>query len=114
VLLLAALEATLLRAGLTQVVRYHDLEGGEVVDFATPDTQQYLSVAVQPAEAGVRLMHIEFGSEDWPDLVTTAIDEAIRQVAYELVEPLLGEGSDARLRARRYLAGLLTEDELGA
>jgi hypothetical protein len=84
-----------------------------VADFATPDTGHFLSVAVQPAESGVRLMQMEFGIPEWPDLVTTAIDEAIRQVAYELVEPLRGDGADARLRARRYLAGLLTEEEHG-
>ena len=44
-----------------------------------------------------------------------AIDEAMGQVAYELLEPLLGEADDARLRARRYLLGLLDpDDEVGA
>jgi hypothetical protein len=56
-------------------------------------------------------MQIELGTGDWPTLVTAAIDEAVRLVAYEVLEPLLGEADDARVRARRYLVALLQSDE---
>ena len=43
------------------------------------------------------------------------IDEAVRQVAFEVLEPLLGSADEARVRARQYLVGLLrSEEELGA
>jgi Kef-type K+ transport system membrane component KefB len=114
-LFLQALEATLGRAGLTQVVRYHDLEGREIAEFGKPGSDEYLSVALQPAEDGLRVMDIEYGAGNWPTLVAASVDEAIRQVTYEVLEPLLGDADDARIRARRYLVGLLqTDEELGA
>jgi Kef-type K+ transport system membrane component KefB len=109
-----ALDTTLRRSGLTEVVRYHDFEGREIAEFSTPDAQRFLSVALHPVDQGMRQMQIEFGSGNWPDLVAAAIDEAVRQVAYEVLEPLVGEADDARVRARRYLLGMLqTEEELG-
>jgi Kef-type K+ transport system membrane component KefB len=114
-LFLQALETTLRRAGLTEVVRYHDFDGREIAEFGRPGTEGYLSVALQPAEPGQAVMHIEHGAGNWPALVTAAIDEAIRQVAFEVLEPLLGSADDARVRARQYLVGLLRSDEeLGA
>jgi Kef-type K+ transport system membrane component KefB len=110
-LFLQALETTLRRAGLTEVVRYHDAQGWEIAEFGTPGSERFLSVALQPPGDGLRTMQIEFGSADWPDLVTAAIDEAMRQVALEVLEPLLGEATDARQRARRYLVGVLRADE---
>lgn len=110
-LFLQALETTLRRAGLMEVVRYHDAQGWEIAEFGTPGSERFLSVALQPPGNGLQTMQIEFGSADWPDLVTAAIDEAMRQVALEVLEPLLGEDSDARQRARRYLVGVLRADE---
>src|SRR4030095_5681957 len=110
-LFLQALETTLRRAGLTEIVRYHDAGGWEIAEFGAPGTEGYLSVALQPASDGRQVMEIEFGSGDWPDLVVAAMDEAVGQVAYEVLEPLLGESADARERARRYLLGLLQRDE---
>ena len=113
-LFLQSLEATLRRAGLTEVVRYHDAQGWEIAEFGARASERYLSVALQPAEDGKQVMEIEFGSGDWPDVITAAIDDTVRQVAYEVLEPLLGENTDARVRARRYLAGLLrAEEEMG-
>ena len=113
-LFLQALETTLRRAGLTEVVRYHDFDGREIAEFGRPGTEGYLSVALQPAEPGQKVMHIEYDADNWPALVTAAIDEAIRQVAFEVLEPLLGSADDARVRARQYLVGLLrSEEELG-
>ena len=110
-----ALDTTLRRAGLTEVVRYHDFEGREIAEFGRPGAEGYLSVALQPAEPGQTVMHIEYGAGNWPALVTAAIDEAIRQVAFEVLEPLLGSADEARVRARQYLVGLLRSDEeLGA
>ncbi len=114
-LFLQGLEATLRGAGLTEIVRYHDFDGREVAEFGKPGSENYVSVALEPVERGLRLMHVEYGPGEWPTLVAAAIDEAVRQVAYEVLEPLLGSADDARLRARRYLIGLLqSEDEMGA
>jgi Kef-type K+ transport system membrane component KefB len=113
-LFLQGLETTLRSTGLTEIVRYHDFAGREIVDFGKPGTEDHLSVALEPAEHGQRLMHIEYGAGEWPTVVAAAIDEAVRQVAFEVLEPLLGTADDARLRARRYLIGLLqSEDEMG-
>jgi hypothetical protein len=113
-LFLQGLETTLRSSGLNEIVRYHDFDGREVVEFGKPGTDDYLSVALEPAEHGLRLMHIEYGAGEWPTVVAAAIDEAVRQVAYEVLEPLLGSADGARLRARRYLIALLqSEEELG-
>jgi Kef-type K+ transport system membrane component KefB len=110
-LFLQGLETTLRGSGLTQIVRYHDFDGREIAEFGKPGTEDYLSVALEPATDGLRLMHIEYGTGEWPTLVAGAIDEAVRQVAYEVLEPLLGSADDTRLRARRYLIALLQRDE---
>ena len=48
-------------------------------------------------------------------MMTAAIDRAIGRVAFEVLEPLLGDGDQAQVRARRYLVGLLDADkEVGA
>jgi hypothetical protein len=113
-LFLRAIEATLRRSGLTEIVRYHDAAGWEIVEFGSPGAERYLSVASQPIAEGLRTMEIEFGSGDWPALVAAAIDEAMRQVAFEVLQPLLGDASDARIQARRYIVELLrAEEELG-
>jgi hypothetical protein len=110
-LFLQALETTLPRAGLTEIVRYHDFDGRQISEFGTPGSERYLSIALQPATHGSQVMQIEFGSGDWPRLVTAAIDEAMRQVAFQLLEPLVGDSGEARLRARSYLVELLRADE---
>jgi Kef-type K+ transport system membrane component KefB len=110
-LFLQALETTLRRASLSEVVRYHDTNGWEIAEFGSPGSERYLSVALQPAVDGRQTMRIEFGSGDWPAVVAAAIDEAMRLVAYEVLEPLLGEADGAHQQARRYLVGLLAADE---
>jgi hypothetical protein len=109
-LFLAALERTLQEAGLTEVARYRGLEGEEIVELQA-STGEYVSVAVDSAEEGVQTMRIEAGTGDWPALIAAAVDQAIQRVAHEVLEPLLGDGDEARAHARRMLISLLQSEQ---
>ena len=108
--------------GLTeaQLVTWRVDEGAHVeVNAPLCDVETAKAVVIIPSPwAGtIRKLHARPGESVavGSALVTAAIDEAIRQVAFEVLEPLLGGADEARVRARQYLVGLLrSEEELGA